>query len=373
MRYFLSTLRTVWVGVLILGFAFSPAGYQAIKLIAIKSDSAVAEYRLQRLPPAAYAVALETALAGGEADVARSLVVLADGRKVALPPDLLARVASLPAVDVVDVMHQGYDCVVRGDFDTEGGFACVVFTDMTGIGDVRDLVGEGVNYVAGRPVNYLTLGLAGAGLTLTAATVATGGGVLPLRVGASFAKGMNKLGKLPPRLVAQVGRALERSIDGKALGEALDLARQFRLTELGVPLSRLFRPKAVETVTNLAGDFGTIGRIGGVRAMKVTAATADDIADVRRLSRVATRYEAGYLGVMRLLGKSAIRLADLAWHVAGWILAAVLWAFALVSFVVRWSARTLIAIWKTARFFARLLRPSRLTMAPAAVPVSAPA
>lgn len=373
-RYLLSTLRTVWLGILVLGFVLSPAGVRAIKLVAMESDAAVAEYRLRALPPETYAQEIERALADGETDLARSLMVLADSRQVKLPPALRARVAALPAVDVADVLHQGYDCVFRGDFETEAGFACVVFTDMTGVGDVRDLVGEGMNYVTGQPVNYLTLGLAGAGLTLTAATIGTGGAALPLRVGASFAKGMNKAGKLPPRLVAQIGGVLARSINGKALGEALDLARQFRLGEIGVPLSRLFRPRAVEAVAELAGELGTIGRIGGVRAMKVTATTADDLRDIKRLSGVAERYQGGYLGVMRLLGKSAIRLADLAWHVIGWMLAAALWAFGLVSFVVRWSVRAIVVGWKTARLGVRLLRRAgRIAPAspPAPVPVAA--
>ena len=75
---------------------------------------------------------------------------------------------------------QGWNCIVNGDFDSEAGFACVVATDLTSVGDVRDLVAQGGNYVMGQPVNYFTLGIASVGLTLTGATIATGGGMLPL-------------------------------------------------------------------------------------------------------------------------------------------------------------------------------------------------
>ena len=52
-----------------------------------------------------------------------------------------ATVAALPAVDLLDIGAQGWNCIVNGDFETEGGFACVVAVDLTSVGDVRDLLG----------------------------------------------------------------------------------------------------------------------------------------------------------------------------------------------------------------------------------------
>ena len=140
-------------------------------------------------------------------------------------------------------LGQGWNCIVNGDFDSEAGFACVVATDLTSVGDVRDLVAQGGNYITGQPVNYFTLGIATVGLTLTAATIATGGGMLPLRAGASFLKAANKVGKMPPRLVAESAPCWRGSINRGAMDEALLLARELRIGEIGRPLSRLFNPR----------------------------------------------------------------------------------------------------------------------------------
>src|SRR5690606_6042117 len=152
-------------------------------------------------------------------------------------------------------------------------------------GDVRDLVGEGGNYITGQPVNYLTLGLSSVGLTLTAATIGTGGGMLPLRAGASFLKAVNKAGEVPPRLASEIGTLLARSVDARALDEAVDAARGMRLTDMGAPLSRLFDPKGVAAVTDLATDIGRIGGAGGVRAMKMSVEVADSSRDLKVLAR----------------------------------------------------------------------------------------
>jgi hypothetical protein len=80
---------------------------------------------------------------------------------------------------------------------------------------------------------------------------------------------VKKAGRLPPRLTAQIGTALSRGINGAAVDEALMLARSLRLDELHRPLGRLFEPKSVALVSDLATDFGRVYAAGGVRAMKL--------------------------------------------------------------------------------------------------------
>ncbi|HZY67028.1 MAG TPA: hypothetical protein VFE52_00485, partial [Devosia sp.] len=273
---------------------------------------------------------------------------LATDQGVAVPPALRAELDALPPVDLGNVVTQGWNCVVNGDFDSEAGFACVVATDLTGVGDVRDLLAQGGNYLTGQPVNYFTLGIAATGLTLTAATVSTAGGTLPLRAGASFLKAANKVGKMPPRLVDEVGTMLARSIDRTALDEALGKAREFRLGELGAPLGRLFNRQSVAAVTDLATDFGRIGSVGGIRAMKASVEVADSTRDVKVLARTADKYQDRFPAVMKMLGRGVVRMADLLWTIGGWFVAAALWFLSMAWFLLRGSG-------KTARFAARLL------------------
>jgi hypothetical protein len=163
---------------------------------------------------------------------------------------------------------------------------------------------------------------------------------------------MHRVGKLPPRLAAQLARALERGINRPALEEAIGLAASLRLAELGRPLPRLFNPRSVRLVSNLAEDFGTIGRAGGVRAMKLSLEAADSTADVRRLARVADTYGDRFVGVMKLVGRGALRLGHLLFTIVGWLVGAALWAWSMLAFILN-------AITSTDRFFRRRARARR--------------
>jgi hypothetical protein len=330
------------------GLALSPGLWDSIKLLRFAGEGAIADYRLRSLPPEQYIAEIEVALAARDGDMARSLIALAKSQDVAVPAELEAALAALPPVDVGNVLGQGWNCIVNGDFDSEAGFACVVATDLTSVGDVRDLVVQGGNYITGQPVNYFTLGVATVGLSLTAATISTGGGMLPLRAGASFLKAANKVGKMPPRLVAEVSGLLARSINRGAMDEALLLARQMRIGELGRPLSRLFNPRSVAAVTDLATDFGRIGKVGGVRAMKLSVEAADSTRDVKVLAKTAEKYQDKFPAVMKMLGRGVVRLADLLWTIGGWFVAAALWLVSMAWFVLRSTT-------KAARFTGRMM------------------
>ncbi|ODU62159.1 MAG: hypothetical protein ABT13_01490 [Pelagibacterium sp. SCN 68-10] len=340
-RYlFRAIFRSVTATLLVVGLLLSPQAWLAARTLAFAADGAVADYRLRQIPPQRYEAEIAAALDHNDGDLARSLLALAQSQEVAVPPGLVARIAALPAVDVGNVLQQGWNCVVNGDFDSEAGLACVVATDLSGVGDVRDLVGEGTHYLTGQPVNYFTLGVATVGLGLTVSTVMSLGGTLPVKTGVSFLKAMSKVGKLPVRLVGEVGARLGKSIDKAALAETVNLGREFRLGEMGGPLARVFNPKAAAVVTDLATDFGRIGKAGGVRAMKLSAEASDSVADVRLLARAADRYQGRFLGVMKLLGHGVLRLGKLLVELGAWLVGAALWLFGLTLFVLRWSSRT---------------------------------
>jgi len=361
---FRAIFRSVTATLLVVGLALSPQAWLALKTVVYASDGALAEYRLRQIPPERYQAEIDAALEANDGDLARSLVALAESEHVTIPPRTVARLAMLPNFDLGNVLQQGWNCVAKGDFDSEAGLACVVATDLTGVGDVRDLVGEGTHYLTGQPVNYFTLGVASVGLGLTVSTVMSLGGTLPVKTGVSFLKGMTKVGKLPVRLVDEVALRLSKSIDKAALTETVNLGREFRIGEMGGPLARVFNPKAAAVVTDLATDFGRIGKAGGVRAMKLSAEASDSVNDVRLLAKAADRYRGRFLGVMKMLGHGALRLGKLALELSGWLLGAALWLFGATLFVLRWSnrvARLLVSViaWMV-RSIWRVARPAPL-------------
>jgi len=355
-REFVELWRVLVLCAFIAGLLVSPGVADAVTMAGLASQGAYAEIQLQRIPPERYAAEITAALDAGDATMARSLAALAASRDIAVSAELNERIASLPVVDLGATLGAGWNCVVNGDFDSEAGFACVVATDLTGVGDVRDLVGEGGKFISGQPLDYFTLGIATVGLGLTAATYSSLGGALPLRVGSSFVKAMHRVGKLPPRLTAQIVRALERGINRPAVEEAIGLATSMRLGELGRPLSRIFNPRSVKLVSNLAEDFGTIGKAGGVRAMKLSVEAADSASDVRKLARVADTYGERFVGVMKLVGRGVLRLGHLLFTIVGWLVGAVLWVWGMLTF-------TLNALTGTHRFMRRRAKARRARIA----------
>lgn len=347
--------RSVTLTLFLLGLVLTPHVIEIARVLQHAGQGAIAEYRLRMIPPERYDAEIAAALDAGDGDMARSLGELAGEEKMAISPNLVARIAALPTFDLGNVLRQGWNCVANGDFDSEAGFACVVATDLTGIGDARDLIGEGGNYLSGRPVNYLTLGIASAGLALTAGTVASLGAAMPVRAGVSFLKSMNKVGKLPPKLVGEVGLALSRSVDKAALAETVNLAREFRVGEMGGPLSRVFRARSLSAVTDLATDFGAIGKAGGVRAMKISAESAQDLREVRVAARTAEKYKGGYLGAMKLIGRGALRLGDLLLTFVGWFVAAALWIVGIAMFLMKTARRVAGLLYVTLRWGVRTL------------------
>ena len=348
MRVFRGLWGRIGLVMFFTGLVLSPGLWDSIKLLRLAGEGAIAEYRLKHLQPERYIAEIEAAIAARDGDLAHSLIALAEAQDVEVPAELIAQFNALPAVDVGNVVSQGWNCLVNGDFDSEAGFACVVATDLTSVGDVRDLVAQGGNYLTGQPVNYFTLGVSAVGLTLTGATIATGGGMLPLRAGTSFLKAANKMGRMPPRLVNEVSTMLARSINRGALDEALTLAREFRLGELGRPLGRLFNPRSVAAVTDLATDVGRIGAVAGVRAMKMSIEIADSTRDVKVLAKTAEKYQSKFPGVIKMLGRGAVRLADLVWTIGGWFAAAALWLLSMAWFMLRTTT-------KMARFTGRMI------------------
>lgn len=333
------------------GLVLSPNTLDAMRVMKFAAEGAIAEYRLRSVPAEAYAAEIEAALDAHDTDLARSFVALAADRGVEVPDALLERLTAVPAVDVGNVVAQGWNCIVNGDFDTEAGFACVVAVDLTSVGDLRDLIGQGSNYLTGQPVDYFALGISTVGLTLTAATVATGGGMLPVRVGASFLKAVKKAGKIPPRLLAEIGTLLRRSINPKAVDEAVALASTGRFADLSRPLGRVFEPRATAALSELSTDIGRIGAAGGVRAMKLGVGAAESVQDMKVLARTAEKFGDRFPAVMKLLGRGAIRIADLIWTLGGWVIAGILWVLGMAWFALRTTTAT-------ARFIGRsLARP----------------
>src|SRR5581483_5361193 len=89
------------------------------------------------------------------------------------------------------------------------------------IGDIRDVVREGKHLAMGEDTDRLVLGLATAGLAVTAVTYGTVGGAAPVRAGLTLVKDARKVGRLGEGLTAWAGRSARDIVDAPMLEEAV--------------------------------------------------------------------------------------------------------------------------------------------------------
>lgn len=269
-----------------------PNGLHSARLIAAADDPvALAELGLDRSFDAATATReIEAALAAGDVELAQSFLDLAADRGLALDPALGARVAAAAraadgAVRKVASFARGF---VTGAPDDLAGLAGTAAGDLFWFGDVRDVVREGSRMARGREPDALMLGLAGAGLAITAGTYASLGGAVPARVGLSLVKVARRTGRL------------------------------------GAPLMRAIRRQSTEGVVRLAGDLGRVQAKAGTRATLDVLKHADSPKDLVRYARLADAKGSRTRAIVKLLGRGAIMLTTALFDLALWVFWALL-------------------------------------------------
>src|SRR6188472_3614218 len=166
---------------------------------------------------------IEAALAANDADLADSFVGLARDRNIPLGDELRKRVSDLVA-EQSSSSHYARRFVtglVTGEADDFASLSGTVAGDLLVFGDIRDVVREGKHLATGEDVDHLVLGLASAGIAVTAATYWSGGSAAPARAGLSVVKGARRAGRLSSGLAAWTGRAVLDSVDGPLLKNAV--------------------------------------------------------------------------------------------------------------------------------------------------------
>jgi hypothetical protein len=294
-----------WLAVACLG-AFAcyavPRGHEAYRLLTIADDpAAVSEHALAAQFDAARARGeIEAALTANDPDLAKSFVDLAADRQVALDPALLARVDAA-AAEASSMRHRVKSFAsgfITGQPDDGASLAGTVTGDLFVFGDIRDAAREGGRWAKGEEPDKLILGLASAGIAITAATYATAGLTAPVRAGLSLMKAARRAGHIGPNLV------------------------------------RLVRAERAGRIVALARDVGKIESKAGTRAALESVRIAETPAEVGRIAKLAEKEGSRTRAILKLLGRGAIMLTIGAFDLALWVFGA---AFALLSFV--WSLK----------------------------------
>ena len=276
---------------------------------------------------------VEAALAAGDADLANSFVELAAAKSIPLPEDLSRRVTEAVAQEnsASHFAKRFATGLVTGTADDVASLSGTVAGDLFVFGDIRDVVREGKHLAMGEDTDHLILGLAAAGLAVTAATYVSLGGAVPVRAGLTLVKDARKVGRLGEGLTQWAGRSARGVIDAPMLQQAVATGSVMRPGETLSAIKAAFRAEKAGGLVRLAKDVGRVGEKAGTKGALDTLRIAEGPKDVARAARLAESKGGQTRAILKLLGRGALLLAAGAFNLTLWVFWALLALFGFVS------------------------------------------
>jgi hypothetical protein len=193
------------------------------------------------------------------------------------------------------------------------------------------VVREGKHLVMGEDTDRLLLGLAAAGLAVTAATYVSIGGVAPLRTGLTLVKDARKVGRLGEGLALWAGRSARDMVDAPMLQEAVVSGSVLRPGQTLTAMRAAFHVEEAGALIRLAKDVGRVSERAGTRGAFDTLRVAEGPEDVARAARLAESKGGQTRAILKVLGRSALLLAAGAFDLTLWVFGALLALFGLLS------------------------------------------
>ena len=276
---------------------------------------------------------IEAALAAGDADLANSFVELAREKNIPLSDDLSQRVSAAVTEENSSSHFASRFApgLVTGNADDVASLSGTVAGDLFVFGDIRDVVREGKHLAMGEDTDRLVLGLAAAGLAVTAATYVSVGGVAPVRAGLTLVKDARKVGRLGEGLTEWAGRSAREVVDGPMLQNAVASGSVMRPGQTMTAIKAAFRAEKAGALVRLAKDVGRVGEKAGIRAAQDTLKIAENPKDVARAARLAESKGGQTRAILKMLGRGALLLAVGAFNLTLWVFGALLALFGLLS------------------------------------------
>lgn len=308
-----------------IGFALYPHARLAGALLLAKDDpAALADIHLDaamRDDPDIIARNIEEALAAKDADLAASLVAVAADKQVVLPDGMTERV-------VASAAEQGTFTAVAGRFasglatgqtDDFASLSGALAGDLFAYGDIRDVVLEGRKVVNGEEADRVILGLAAAGVAMTAATYATAGGSVPVRAGLTLVKDARKVGRLSAGLSGWASRTARDLVDTPALQTAIANVSMTRLQPTATAVRAAFKTEKAGSLVKFAKDVGRVGEKAGTKGALDALKVAESPADLARAAKLAESKGGQTRAFLKMLGRGALLLLVSALQLSWWV------------------------------------------------------
>src|ERR1700726_4199689 len=314
-----------------------PHARKAGAILAAQDDPAdLADLQLNsvlRNNPGIVADNIEAALASGDADLAASFVELAREKNIPLSEELSRRVSDAVTEEnsSLHFAKRFGSGLVTGNADDVASLSGTVAGDLFVFGDIRDVVREGKHLAMGEDTDHLVLGLATAGLVVTAATYVSIGGMAPVRAGLTMVKDARKVGRLGEGLTEWAGRSARGMVDAPMLQNAVASGSVLRPGQTLTAIRAASRAEKAGALVRLAKEVGRVSEKAGIRAAQDTLKIAENPKDVARAARLAESKGGQTRAILKILGRGALLLAAGAFDLTLWVFGALLALFGFLS------------------------------------------
>src|ERR1700688_922440 len=316
---------------------------------------------------------IEAALASGDADLAASFAELAREKNIALSEELSRRVSDAVTEENSSshFAKRFASGLVTGNADDVASLSGTVAGDLFVFGDIRDVVREGKHLAMGEDTDRLVLGLAAAGLVVTAATYVSVGGVAPVRAGLTLVKDARKVGRLGEGLTEWAGRSAREVVDARMLQNAVASGSVMRPGQTITAIRAAFHAEKAGALVRLAKDVGRLSEKAGARGALDTLRIAEGPKDVARAARLAESKGGQTRAILKMLGRGALLLAAGAFNLSLWLFAALLALFGFLSSIKATTER-LTQSWLNRRKARRVRKQMAAIAEPALAAAAAP-
>lgn len=192
---------------------------------------------------------------------------------------------------------------VTGDASNGVAMAGSIASDMTVVGDLRDLSSEGTKFVKDEPYDKVVLGMAAVGVGMTVSQVMTAGSSTPLKVGASVLKVARKTGKLSKTFLKFIAKKLRKVVDVKLL-KKIDYGS---ISKLRAAASKVAKSLKLAHVRKLFGNINTIKKNTSLMDTVSIMKYVKKPKDLGKIVKLSDKFKSNTKAVLKVLGKGALK------------------------------------------------------------------
>lgn len=192
---------------------------------------------------------------------------------------------------------------IDGKGESAIGISGSILSDMTVVGDLRDLSTEGMKFANDEKYDKVVLSIATIGVGLSASQLLSAGSSTPVKVGASVLKVAKKTGKLSEAFLNVISSKLLKVVDMKTL-KTIDFSSISSIKKIGPTLGKSLKLK------HISGLFGNINKVKKNTSVFDTVSILKYVnteKDLKKTVKLTQKYKKNTKAVFKILGKGVFK------------------------------------------------------------------